>query len=59
MTIRELVKVLKKDGWKKIRQSGSHMIYEKNGITCPIPNHPGDIPPGTLANIRRITRVRL
>lgn len=58
MTVKKLVKVLEKYGWKKDRQNGSHMIYKKNGIICPIPNHPGDIPPGTLAKIRRITRVR-
>lgn len=28
----ELNKLIIKNGWKVIRQSGSHIIYEKNGI---------------------------
>lgn len=35
----ELVRVLKKDGWFVVRQSGSHMIMEhpfkKGQIVCP------------------------
>lgn len=52
-----MVKTLQKNGWRLIWQRCSHKIYEKNGIVCPIPDHKGDIPKGTLANITRITGV--
>ena len=29
----ELNRLILKNGWKILRQSGSHVIYEKNGIT--------------------------
>ena len=29
----ELNKLILKNGWKAIRQKGSHVIYEKNGVT--------------------------
>ena len=58
MNIKRVVKALENDGWKLVRQKGSHMIYKKNNIICPIPNHKGDIPKGTLANIIRITGVK-
>ncbi len=29
----ELNKLILKNGWRIIRQKGSHVIYEKNGIT--------------------------
>ena len=35
------------------------MIFIKNNKICPIPNHKGDIPKGTLANIVRITGIKL
>ena len=39
MKSNELVRLLKKDGWFMIRQSGSHMIMEhltkKGQIVCP------------------------
>ena len=58
VSTKKVVKVLRKNGWQLIRQRGSHMIYGKNGIVCPIPNHKGDIPKGTLANITRITGIK-
>lgn len=59
MTIKKLTKVLEKNGWKVKSQKGSHIKYEKDGKTCPIPNHSGDIPAGTLASIVRITGIKL
>lgn len=50
MTVRELLKMLKKDGWMEKAQKGSHLQLEhptKMGkITVPI--HGGDIKKGTL-----------
>lgn len=58
MNVKRVIKTLEKNDWEKIRQKGSHIIYKKNGIICPIPNHKGDIPKGTLSNIVRITGVK-
>ncbi|HPE76155.1 MAG TPA: type II toxin-antitoxin system HicA family toxin [Draconibacterium sp.] len=35
----ELNKLILKNGWKVVRQSGSHIIYEKSGIHYPVPFH--------------------
>ena len=59
MVVKKLLKVLEKDGWEFVGQKGSHMKYKKDGKICIIPNHKGDIPPGTLANIVRSTGIKL
>lgn len=46
---RELVKLLKKNGWKLIRVNGSHHIMKKGEQIEVIPVHNTDIPIG-LAN---------
>jgi len=39
----ELAKILKKIGFKFIRQEGSYMFFRhKDGRTTVIPNHPGE-----------------
>ncbi|MCD8173770.1 MAG: type II toxin-antitoxin system HicA family toxin [Alistipes sp.] len=35
----ELHRLIKKHGWKELRQSGSHVIYEKNGVKVSVPYH--------------------
>lgn len=53
MTVREILKILRKDGWYKVDQSGSHIQLEhptKSGKIT-IPQHSGDIKPGTLNSI--------
>jgi mRNA interferase HicA len=44
MKFSELLRMLKKDGWYEIRQSGSHIIMrhpsKRNQIS--VPNHPGE-----------------
>jgi predicted RNA binding protein YcfA (HicA-like mRNA interferase family) len=55
VTTRELLKILSKDGWTFHHQTGSHMHYRhptKAG-TVTVPERKGDIPPGTLASIKR------
>lgn len=47
MVVKNVIKVLEKDGWKLISQKGSHMKYKKDNKICIIPNHKGDIPIGT------------
>ena len=50
MSVRELLKVLKQDGWIKKAQKGSHLQLDhpvkKGKVTVPV--HGGDIPKGTL-----------
>lgn len=53
MTVREVMKVLKKDGWYKVGQEGSHIQMEhdskKGKVT--VPSHNGDIRIKTLHSI--------
>lgn len=43
LTAIELSKILKKIGFKFIRQQGSHMFFKHpDGRTTVIPNHPGE-----------------
>jgi mRNA interferase HicA len=35
----ELNKLILKNGWKVVRQRGSHIIYEKDGVIYPVPFH--------------------
>ena len=39
MKSNELNKLIRRNGWKVVRQSGSHIIYEKNGIRYPVAFH--------------------
>ena len=56
MTVRDMIKRLKKDGWSQIRQTGSHRHFghpTKTG-TVTVPGHPGDdLTPGTEASIKK------
>ena len=45
---KELIKILKKDGWKIDRINGSHHILKKEDKTITVPVHSNrDIPNGT------------
>lgn len=35
----ELKKLILSNGWRIVRQSGSHVIYEKNNVRYPVPYH--------------------
>ena len=35
----ELNKLILANGWRVVRQAGSHIIYEKNGQVYPVPFH--------------------
>lgn len=39
MKYREFHRLIKQRGWITVRQTGSHVIYEKGGITVPVPYH--------------------
>ena len=52
MKPKELIKLLQKNGFLFVRQSGSHAIYKKSeDIMVVIPIHNRDIPTGTLNGI--------
>lgn len=57
MSYKDVARKLIKNGWRKKRQTGSHVIYEKNGKIVPLTYGRIDIPKGTLANISRITGI--
>ena len=43
ITANALIKIIKKLGFKFIRQKGSHMFFQhSDGRTTLIPNHPGE-----------------
>jgi len=53
MTAKEVLKLLRRDGWRKTAQRGSHIQMEhpeKPGKVS-VPNHKGDIAKGTLQSI--------
>lgn len=53
MIVREVVKLLKKDGWYLVDTKGSHMQfrhpYKQGKVT--VPNHKGDVSLKTLKSI--------
>jgi predicted RNA binding protein YcfA (HicA-like mRNA interferase family) len=56
MKFRDLQKMIEEDGWKQIRQRGSHQHFAhaaKPGIVT-LAGHPAnDVPPGTLNSIKK------
>lgn len=52
MKPKELVKLIEKEGFVFVRQSGSHAIFRKPGFKIiVVPIHSKDIPIGTLNSI--------
>lgn len=39
MKYNEFIRLVERNGWIKVRQSGSHIIYRKDGKTYVVPNH--------------------
>jgi predicted RNA binding protein YcfA (HicA-like mRNA interferase family) len=39
MKSNELHRLVLRNGWIAVRQTGSHVIYEKDGKRYPVPNH--------------------
>ncbi|HEX6185877.1 MAG TPA: type II toxin-antitoxin system HicA family toxin [Pyrinomonadaceae bacterium] len=54
MKVRDIVKLIEKDGWYLVRSKGSHHQYKhptKSGLVT-VPGNPGDdVAAGTLNNI--------
>lgn len=54
--VRDVIKALEADGWRFDRQRGSHRIFRhahKPGTVTVAGKPSTDLPPGTLASIRR------
>ena len=55
MTVREVLNILYKNGWREVesRTKGSHIQLKHPNKTgkVTVPNHKGDIAPGTLSSI--------
>ena len=51
---KEVVRLLEKAGWEKVRQRGSHMIMVKSGeiASLSVPNHK-EVAKGTLRSLIR------
>ncbi|MFM8762815.1 MAG: type II toxin-antitoxin system HicA family toxin [Solirubrobacterales bacterium] len=58
--VREVEKKLRREGWAKFRQSGSHQVWKsRDGTrTAVVAGKASDtLSPGTLANIRRASGI--
>jgi predicted RNA binding protein YcfA (HicA-like mRNA interferase family) len=54
ITHRELARKLRRAGYVEIRTTRHPVYYlAKENVTIPVPNHPGDVPKGTLRAIIR------
>jgi predicted RNA binding protein YcfA (HicA-like mRNA interferase family) len=49
---REVRAIMERQGWTFARQTGSHMMMQKSGITVPVPDH-RELATGTLSSIIR------
>lgn len=58
MKDKDLLKLLKKNGWKVARINGSHHVLQKDGKTTVIPIHGKDIPTGLLNTILKETGLK-
>jgi predicted RNA binding protein YcfA (HicA-like mRNA interferase family) len=60
--VRDLIKLIEKDGWYQVRTKGSHRQYKhatKAGLVT-VPGHPRDeLAPGTLNNILKQAGLKL
>ncbi|MDR0551478.1 MAG: type II toxin-antitoxin system HicA family toxin [Spirochaetaceae bacterium] len=55
MNVKEVLKILRADGWQKCEQHGSHIQFEhpvkKGKVT--VANHKGDLPKKTFHSIMK------
>jgi len=59
MNAKELLKILKANGFEKISQKGSHIKLSNGERITIIPNHgTSDIPIGTLKSIEKQTGIK-
>lgn len=48
----DIIKALQKLGFTVIRQSGSHIVFKRNGVGCVVPNHK-EVKVGTVNGLLR------
>ena len=53
LTAKEAIRRLRREGWREVRQVGSHKQFVKDGVRLTVPDHPGDLKPGVEKDIRR------
>lgn len=61
MKIRDVIKLLEKDGWQVVRQRGSHRQYRharKPGLVTVAGKPNADLAPGTLNSIFKQARLK-
>ncbi len=54
MKVKDLIRMMEKDGWEQVRMKGSHRQYRhpsKKGTVTIAGKPSADIPPGTLASL--------
>lgn len=58
MKDKDLLKLLKSNGWQVVRIQGSHHVLQKGGKTEVIPIHGKDVPKGLLNAILKRTGLK-
>lgn len=58
MKDKDLLNLLKKNGWTVVRINGSHHVLQKNGKTTVVPLHGKDVPIGLLNSILKETGLK-
>lgn len=58
MRDKDLLKLMKKDGWKVVRIQGSHHILQKGDQIETLPIHGKDVPTGLLNKILKRTGLK-
>ncbi len=60
-TPQKIVKILEKNGFKLIRQKGSHQIFEniKTNLKVTVPFHNKDLPIGTVKSIFKMANIEV
>lgn len=51
--VREVIKRLRKEGWREESGKGSHTVFRKSGITISVPTSKKELPIGTYRNIAK------
>jgi len=58
MYAKELIKLLEKNGWYKVSQSGSHLKMKKGNQTEIIPIHNKELGKGLVSKIVKRTNIK-
>ena len=53
MESKEVVKRLRKEGWREVSGKGSHVVFRKDGAMVSVPTSKHELPIGTYRNIAK------